>query len=89
MGTQIKTTDKFLVSERTAKIFEIEAKLAALSIDFVRIYNELYPDHKDKINFYTNAWGEVIDCVRMLRDKSITMAIEDAGITNSENQIII
>lgn len=90
MRTEIKTTDRVLVSERTAKIFEIEAKLTALGIDFVNVYKELYPNHEDVIEHYTNAWGEALDCVRMLRDNSISMAIEDIGIANkSDNQIII
>lgn len=87
MSTQV--TSNVLVSERTAKIIKIEAKLVALSVEVADIVKELYPANKDKEDYYTNSFGEALDCIRLLRDRSIIMAIEDAGITNKEDNIII
>lgn len=89
MSTQMKTTNKFLVSERTGKIFEIEAKLVALSVEVADIVKELYPANKDKEDYYINSFGEALDCVKMLRDRSITIAIEDIGIVGESNKQII
>ena len=89
MNAQIKTTNRVLVSERTAKVIEIEAKLTALSVEVVGIINELYPGHEEKVEYYMNSWGEALDCVRMLRDRSITMAIEDIGLVNNSNKQMI
>ncbi|MBE6224707.1 MAG: hypothetical protein E7122_05715 [Bacteroidales bacterium] len=87
MSTQV--TCNVLVSERTAKIIKIEAKLVALSVEVADIVKELYPANKEKEDYYTNSFGEALDCIKMLRDRSITIAIEDIGIVGESNKKII
>ena len=73
----MKTVGCVFVGERTAQIISIEAKLVALNVEVEDIMKELNLNQQG-VEDYKEAFGELLDSVRLLRDKSITKSIEGA-----------
>ena len=79
----MKISKNVWVGERTSRLINIEAKLMAINVEVEDIMKEFDMDQQG-VGDYENAFGELLDIVRLLRDKSIML-----GVNESKNDVII